>query len=474
MATDTSPRRFSWAGFGIAIVIAGVLGVAVPYALSSFSSDTTSAKPAPKAAATPPPPPPKMDYLGAAKMSGSVASLASDPSKTADLASDDAMVVWLKAVPAAGAAAPAPAGGAAPAAAGGGGGRAGGRGPRLPLAVKDEAGEDYAFSVERKEDNIYALHIKKGYSKKPATLTISEMKGKDVVDKWDVKDVPAPVVVLPDDSLKGAPLGEIQLKPGRGGRLGASVHLTMALPKNQGVILKPIAASYLQIDSSRPGSILISKQGESPYDGRLAVPNAQMARRVSFDMQTYEAVTTTETVTFHNARLEDRSGQPTLVVENAENATSPSGIKVQLPKQDWGPKRPPRHPKPEITLQITYDPPAVSGGGLVEIAPVLIAELTDPPLASLGLDRIKFTFVANQAAGGADVLLSPTSAPLKGAAGTFKYGPIANLTLKLTIVKPKILSTKRIVLPVNPKVFPPDPAGGGLGGPAVAPAPSKA
>jgi hypothetical protein len=479
MATETSPRRFSWTGLIIAVLGASALGVAIPYGLAAFAPD----KPAAAAAAPPrapavPPAPPKVDFLGPAKVAGTTASLA-DPAKTAELGVDDAMIVWLKVdlpenaappsnqggvkpiaapgtAPTPGAAPPA---GAAPTAAAPGGGGRRGRGPRVPLTVQDQGGQDYSFSLEPKGDKIFALHLKKGYDKKPEYLTIKETGVKEGAT-WKVTDVPAPVVVVPDNALQGAPLGEIQLKPGRGGRIGASVHLTMALPKDQGVILKPVAASYTTIDNRQPGPGMISKAGESPYDARLNLPNARMARRVSFDMQTYVGVTTTETVTFHSAHIENRFGQPTLIVDKDEVVTTPSGLKVSLPAQDQGPRHQPRKIRSDITIRASYDVSGMKGDSVEGIAEGVYAVLVDPSPTSIGLSRISLGFTPVSQPDGAQVFLSAFPPDVTGTAGTFKYGPVKALTLKVTLTRPKVISTKRIVLPVNPKVFPADPGAG--------------
>src|SRR4051794_22367334 len=79
MATQTSPRRpVSKAGLGIGVVIAAGLGVGIPYGMSNYTSTSSEPKPEPRTAA-PPAAPPKIEFLGAAKMQGASASLATDP-----------------------------------------------------------------------------------------------------------------------------------------------------------------------------------------------------------------------------------------------------------------------------------------------------------------------------------------------------------------------------------------------------------
>lgn len=480
MATQTS-RGFSWVSLGVSVLIAIGIGVGIAYYIGTMPDKPVAATQAPPPAPAEAPPPPKIDFFGAGAMAGNTSTLSKEGVKvSADLSPADAMIVWLRMdIPArtgGGQGQRGGPGGVAPATmapmASGGGRGGGGRGPRVPLTIKDPDGRDYSFSMESKDNGIFALHLKKGYDKKPAYLTITEAAGDKTVGSWKVENVPAPKLVLPDSALTGAPIGEIQIHQGGrpGARVTASVHLTMNLPKNQGVILHPVAASYTPIEASRTPNGLVSKPGESPFNGRLNVPNPEMAHRMSFDMQTYEAVQTFEDVTFKTARIESRFGQPTLIVDQDEVAKTKSGVKVALTRQDDGPKHKPRTIHPELGIRLMCSGEEMTLRGAPGIAPGIDAEITQPTPESLGLTKLSLSFYLGAMPEGQRVF-DPVTPPTRTVpAGTFKFGPTP-ITIRMKITYAKLVKTQRIVLPVNPKVMPPDTSGAGGGNAVMAPAP---
>jgi len=317
--------------------------------------------------------------------------------------------------------------------------------------------------LERKDNGLFALHLKSGYDKKPNSLTVTETAGDKTVGTWKINDVPAPKLVLPDGALTGTPLGSVQLVSGRGGRIGASVHLTMPLAKDEGVILKPIAASYTPIDTPADSPGIVSKAGESPFDGRFNLPNAKMARRVSFDMITYQGVTTTETVTLKSIDIESAFGQPYLSVKSQETETAPSGIKLIAEVQGFAPRRAPRKIYNDVALQVSLDAGALKGDSVPGVAPGITAELVSPTPASLGLSNLRVTSMLVTPSEGENVFGAPASSrlPVADANATVKTGLVGPMTFRITVVRPKIVSTKRIVLPVDPKLIEGGAGGGG-------------
>lgn len=478
MATQTS-RGFSWVSLGVSILIAVGIGVGIAYYMGTMPEKPVAATQAPPPAPEEAPPPPKIDFFGAGVLAGNTSTLSKEGIKaSADLGPADAMIVWVKMdVPNRGGGGQGQRGGPAglapatlaPTAAGGG---RGGRGPRVPLTIKDPDGHDYSFSMESKDGGIFALHLKKGYGKKPAYLTIAEMAGDKTVASWKVENIPAPKLVLPDSALTGAPMGEVQIHEGGrpGARVTASVHLTVSLPKNQGVVLHPVAASYAPIDTSRMPNGLVSKPGANPFDARLNVPNPEMAHRMSFDMQTYESVQTFEDVTFKTARIESRFGQPTLVVDQDEVAKTKSGVKVALTRQDEGPKHQPRKIHSEISIRLMCSGEEMAISGVKGITPGIDAEIIQPTPEALGLTKLSLSFYLGAMPEGQRVF-DPVAPPTRTVqAGTFRFGPTP-ITIRMKVTQAKLVKTQRIVLPVNPKVLPPDTSGAGGGNAVMAPAP---
>ncbi|HVT13668.1 MAG TPA: hypothetical protein VHE55_15490 [Fimbriimonadaceae bacterium] len=478
MATQSSPRGFSWLSLGVSILIAIGLGVGIAYVMGNAQEKPAVTGQVPPPAPAEAPLPPKIDFLGAGTVAGKTSTYSKDGvNASADLGPDDAMIVWLKMdVPGGGNGGRGGPGGratnmaASPAALtpAGSGGR-GGRGPRAPLTVKDPDGHDYSYSMERKDDGVIALHLKRGYDKKPSYLTVAEVSGDKTIGSWKVENVPAPTLVLPDSALKGTPLGEVQIHEPRrqGGRMTASVHLTAKLAKDQGVVLRPVAASYTPIDASRiRGGGLVSEPGASPFDAPVDLPNAPMARRVSFVMQTYGAVQSVEDVTFKTGRIESRFGQPTLIVDQDEVAKTKSGIKLALTRQDDGPKHQPKKIHTDITIRLLCSGEEMTDRGLEGIVPGIDAEIVQPTPESLGVSKIALSFFIGAMPDGQRVFSSTPTLPKTATPGTFKFGPVL-ITIRLKVTKAKLLSTQMIVLPVNPKIMPPDTNSGGGGGNAV-------
>ncbi len=478
MATQSAPRRFNVVQFSFVLVIAVILGVGIPYGMAMFASEAKpempKAAPAAPAAATPPP---KVDFFAAATVTGDEAKVDKDGVKaSAKLGMDDATIVFLRApslaadsgggggggggrsAPSASMSLPDPRPSAvrarsASVGAGGAGGQGGGPRPaRLPLTLKDSAGEDYSYFPEALDGGIIAVHVKKGYAKKPESLTLTEAAGGVTYGSWKIDSLPAPTQVLPESALQGQAPGEVQIVPGRGGRLSASAHLTMSLPNDEGVILHPVAASFTPIDTSRTPNGIISKAGESPFDGRFNMPNPKMAKRVSFDMETYQAETTTETVSFKSAHIESAFDQPYLVVDADETATSASGLKVTIAKQGTAPKRAPKKVHMYVALDAKFEADTLALGSVKGIVPRVSAEIVQPTPQALGLTGIKLSFGSDGQIRGANVFPGVPVPAMNAPAGTVKTGPVGPLTLKITIVRPKVIASKRIVLPVNPTV----------------------
>ncbi|HTQ12200.1 MAG TPA: hypothetical protein VMI31_19205 [Fimbriimonadaceae bacterium] len=449
MAANSHSGRTS---FLVLVILAVLVGIGIPVYFTWFTKPAPP-KPTTESAPRTPPPPIKIDFVQPGTVSGTQASFSKDgASATADLQPDDAAVFWLKAeVPQRQAGA-----------GGGGGGGRGGRGRAfIPLSIKDSAGNDYSFALERKDGGLFALHLKRGYDKKPDSLTVTESSGGKEIGSWKIADIPAPKLLLPDDALKGNPIGIVQLASGRGGRISASPKLNAPLGQNQGAILHPLEASYTPIDTSRLPNGLVSKPGDTAFDDSFNLPNGKMARRVSFDMQTYEGVTTTETVALKTVQIQSAFGQPYISVAKDETVATPSGVKLIAHAQANAPRRAPRKPHNDVTLMLNLDVDALKP--VAGIAPSVSVQLVSPAPATLGLRQIKLETSFLNPSDGADVFAPPAAQTLAGAApdAAVKTGAVAPLVFKITIIRPKLVSTKRIVLPVDPKVMEGGPGGGG-------------
>ncbi len=447
MGNQPPPRKFSWA----APVVAAVVAVGVAYGTSEYlGSQPDDPHIKTEATSTAPAAPPKVEFLGAAMP----ANASDDAKQAAELGIDDAMIVWMKVTPAAGADA---------------------RGSMPQLGLKDEKGRDFSVSPRRAGDNMVALHIKKGYDTKPQFLQLTAKSGDKEIGSWKIENIPAPKIVLADSTLsKNAP-GIVNLQEGRGGQLGGLVKIKPALPAGQGMILSPTVASYTAIDASRMRAPLMIAPGTTDFEGRLPLPNAAMARRVAFDTVTFEGTTTTATATFKTARIENRFGQPTLVVDKDEMVTLSDGTIVTLPAQNAGPRRQPKHIHPEVSLQVLFDASKLGSTELPAVQPSVTMEIVSPAPSAIGLEKYKVMLAgsATRKRGGGAASMGGSSAvsaifavadskPATAKGGAFKFGPVP-LTLRFTMVRPKVISRGKLVLAVDPKPLP-APARGGGGG----------
>src|ERR1044072_465086 len=267
---DTSPKSFSFTNLAIGVLIAGAIGAGGTYLYAQMTvKEEGGPDPTPAPQGTPvvnnnpppaAPPPAKIELLGAGKVSGAKGT-SPDSKVRADLAPNDAMIVWLKmeggarrrqqaSAPQAGSVAGAPLPTAGPGEVGPMASLPPERGSNMPISVKDDQGREYAFVGERKDEGVVALHPRKGYDTRPKYLEVAQLNDGKVLKTWKVDNVPAPATVLPADSLKGQPEGEIRLQPDANGKLGAIVHLDTPVRPNQGFIVKPVAASYTPLSRS--------------------------------------------------------------------------------------------------------------------------------------------------------------------------------------------------------------------------------
>lgn len=389
--------------------------------------------------------PPKVEFLGAQAFAGAPINPPAGvkDTKPAEPAPDDAMVVWLKVT------ATTPLS----------------RETMPRLEIKDAEGRLYSAQPERRQgSDLMVLHLKKGYDKPVNSLDITCKIGDNEVGKWKIDKIPAPTRVLPDDALKGTPLGKVIVAPGRGGRPSVRVEMANAVPAGQGFYLKPVAESFVAFDLKTVESAQVAPKDAANYVGRVALPNAGMNKLAAFDMVAFKGESSTETVTFHSAQLVDRFGQPTIVVDQDEVAKTDKGTEVVLPMQDSGPKRAPKktHPNAKIKVNLHVTPSENDK----YISPIAAAEIVTPDPASLGLEKLDMNLIVQS--GGETLkdegVLTPPVVTIKpGQAGTFKYGPIPNLTLKIQVVRAVLMPKKRIYMPIEKSDTPVD-TGGGRGG----------
>jgi hypothetical protein len=129
-------------------------------------------------------------------------------------------------------------------------------------------------------------------------------------------------------------------------------------------------------------------------------------------------------------------------------------LKVIMPRQDIGPKRQPRHVRNEVEIRVAAD----ASGLKTEVpgaAPMVSADIVDPNPGSIGLQKMKLEFWSNAVGdtvfdGAADERVVSSASPGALRLGTFP------LKLRITVKRAKLISSKRIVLAVNPKVLPAD------------------
>lgn len=431
--------RISWISIGAACIGAA----AVAYG-ATFVLNTEGKKPPAVAAAQPSAAPvkaPVVKFLGASKVTGKPVpppdGLKGDP---VDTFSDDAMVVWLKVTT---------------------------DGPLTRdnsplLMITDDKNRFYSFSPDRRSDGLIPLHLKKGYDRDVKTLSVTAIFGQESIGHWPIKDVPAPEVAFPDGQAVGSDLGEIVLRPGRRTRMTANIEMKPLGDKSAGFVLVPIAESHVTLDPKRYIQHFLAKPGEE-YKSPINLPNATMNQGVMFDLTTYKGVTDTETVTFHNVHLESKFGQPTLIVDADQVGTTDKGHKVKLGKQDNGPFRTPRHVHPYASLRVSFDAEAGADANLPFIKPAVVAEVANPLPSSLGLQAMPIV-VDVSASENAEAVFQLSPPVQNGKSGDFKFGPIGDLTIRLTVLRAKSIDKKRIFLPI--RVSTETPQGGpGLGRP---------
>lgn len=125
----------------------------------------------------------------------------------------------------------------------------------------------------------------------------------------------------------------------------------------------------------------ISPNGEN----LLFIPNIQYADAAEIELFSQERSETAETVTFHDAVLENRYDVPTLVLTKDEKARSSLGHEIVLPKQADGPKQD-GLPRRGAVLNVKMNPTdwekEGANSGTIQLVRV------DPPRIPIALIRI--------------------------------------------------------------------------------------
>lgn len=434
-------KRFRFPWITVAVVAVAAVGVAYGATFVFAKPEEKLQKPVAEASDAPVIPP-KVEFLGAVVANGRPMLPPTGKGNPAESYSDDAMVLWFKLT------------------------------SEKPLTrantprmmITDDQGTLYSATPERRDDGLVALHLQRGYARPLKSLFVNAGVADNALGRWEIKNVPPPVVEFPDSAVMGKnPPGEVVLHPGRA-RPVAQLEMNKIDDKDAGCILMPIAESHAKLDPKRFPQRIMSIPGDPPLKVRMQIPNAEMNRGVQFDVVDYRGDVQTFTATFHNVSLVDRFGQPTFVVASPETVKTPSGDVVTIDAQDAGPKHAPPATHPRAGLEVNFQPAGATDQAVAFISSTAIAEIQSPTAASLGLESSPVSLSVIEKRSDAKIFHLPYP-PSTGAAGQFKFGPIPELTLKITVIRPRVTSKRRVILPI---VNSSEPLAGPGGGPGMA------